>query len=363
MNLNEIVHILKKDFQPRITVFGDFCLDKYLYVDGERDELSLETNLTAYQISHKKLFAGAGGTITNNLLALGARVDCIGIVGNDGEGYELLKCLKNAGADVSLMIQTEERHTGTYIKPKSYIKDETREMNRLDIKNFTSTPRHLEKQLIENLQKILANTNAVIICDQYTEVDCGAVTNFVQKILSNLAYQYKDKIWYVDSRSNIDKFKNTFVTDWSTEKAQQQMENWLNSKPVAEIEELTLIVTHDDEIVDGLMNALEAYSGPATINVKLITSVGGREGTMEKFETTKTGIKFTTFYFAPAFIREALRLSVTHLTGEAYDGAVLKDGQYLIPSFSISNAGSADHDFDSYRASDIYAERYSIGNF
>lgn len=220
MNLNEIVHILKKDFQPRITVFGDFCLDKYLYVDGERDELSLETNLTAYQISHKKLFAGAGGTITNNLLALGARVDCIGIVGNDGEGYELLKCLKNAGADVSLMIQTDERHTGTYIKPMSYIKDETREMNRLDIKNFTSTPRHLEKQLIENLQKILANTNAVIICDQYTEVDCGAVTNFVQKSLSNLAYQYKDKIWYVDSRSNIDKFKNTIVKCNNKETAQ-----------------------------------------------------------------------------------------------------------------------------------------------
>ena len=154
---------------------------------------------------------------------------------------------------------------------------------------------------------------------------------------------------------------NTFVTDWSTEKAQQQMENWLNSKSVQEIEELGLIVTHDDEVVDGVMNALDAYSGSAKINVKLITSVGGREGTLQKFETTKTGIKFTTFYFAPAFIREALRLSVAHLRDEAYTGAVLKDGQFLIPSFSISNAGGADHDFDSYRASEIYKERYSIG--
>lgn len=161
-----------------------------------------------------------------------------------------------------------------------------------------------------------------------------------------------------------DKFEqvaNTFVTDWSTEKAQQQMENWLNSKSAQEIEELKLIVTHDDEVVDGVMNALDAYSGSAKINVKLITSVGGREGTLQKFETTKTGIKFTTFYFAPAFIREALRLSVAHLRDEAYTGAVLKDGQFLIPSFSISNAGGADHDFDSYRASDIYKERYSIG--
>lgn len=163
-----------------------------------------------------------------------------------------------------------------------------------------------------------------------------------------------------------DKFEqvaNTFVTDWSTEKAQQEMENWLNSKSVEEIEELDLIVTHDDEVVDGVMNAIEGYTGDAQINVKLMTSVGGREDTMVKFENTDTDIKFTTFYFAPAFIREALRLSVSHLYGEDYDGAVLKDGQYLIPSFSISNAGGADYDFDEYRASDIYEERYSIGNF
>lgn len=163
-----------------------------------------------------------------------------------------------------------------------------------------------------------------------------------------------------------DKFEqvaNTFLTNWSTEVAQEQMENWLNSKSVEEIEDLDLIVTHDDEVVDGVMNALEAYSGDAKLNIKLITSVGGRESTLQKFENTKTGIKFTTFYFAPAFIREALRLSVAHLYGEPYDGAVLKDGQYLIPSFSISNAGNADHDFESYRNSEIYKERYSIGNF
>ena len=159
------------------------------------------------------------------------------------------------------------------------------------------------------------------------------------------------------------KFKqvaNTFVTDWSTETAQSQMEDWLNSKSVEEIEALDLIVTHDDEIVDGLMNAIEAYSGKAKINIQLITSVGGREETMTKFENTKQNVKFITFFFAPSFIREALRLSVTHLYGEEYTGAKLTDGQYLIPSFSISNAGNATYDFDKYRASDIYAERYSI---
>jgi len=156
---------------------------------------------------------------------------------------------------------------------------------------------------------------------------------------------------------------NTFVTNWSTETAQGQMEDWLNSKTPKEIEALDLIVTHDDEIVDGLMNALDAYAGPAKLNVKLITSVGGREATMQKFEKTQTGIKFCTFYFAPSFIREALRLSVDNLYGTEYKGATLTDGVYLIPSFSISNAGNATYDFNGYRASDVYKERYSIGNF
>lgn len=163
------------------------------------------------------------------------------------------------------------------------------------------------------------------------------------------------------------KFKQvneTFVTDWSTEKAQEQMENWLNAHTNEEIEALDLIVTHDDEIVDGLMNALDAYSGSAKLNVKLITSVGGREDTMQKFENTKLDTKFVTWFFAPSFIRECVDYTVESAMGLPFSGtAAESDGIYLIPSFSISNAGNAHYDFDAYRASSEYEVRYSISNF
>lgn len=155
---------------------------------------------------------------------------------------------------------------------------------------------------------------------------------------------------------------NTFVTKWSSETAQNQMQDWLNAKTPAEIESLDLIVTHDDEITDGLMNALETYSGPAKLNVKLITSVGGRQETLAKFDATKLDTKLTTYYFSPSFIRESLRLSVSILTGKPYTGATETDGTYLIPSFSISNAGNADQDFAAYLASDTFTERYSINS-
>ena len=153
---------------------------------------------------------------------------------------------------------------------------------------------------------------------------------------------------------------NTFTTDWSSETAQNQMEDWLNSASSDDIANLDLVVTHDDEITDGVMNALESYTGAGTLNVKLVTSVGGRQETLDKFEGTKLDTKLDTYFFSPSFIREALRLSVSQLTGDSYTGAKETDGVYLIPSFSISNAGNSDMDFDSYRASDVFTERYSI---
>ena len=156
----------------------------------------------------------------------------------------------------------------------------------------------------------------------------------------------------------------TFVTDWSTEKAQEQMENWLNAHTNEEIEALDLIVTHDDEIVDGLMNALESYAGSAKLNIKLITSVGGREDTMQKFENTKLDVKFATWFFAPSFIRECVDFTVESAMGLPFSGTATEtDGIYLIPSFSISNAGNTHYDFDTYRAGTEYEVRYSIGNF
>lgn len=162
--------------------------------------------------------------------------------------------------------------------------------------------------------------------------------------------------------AKFEQVEETYVTNWSSETAQEQMETWLAAATVEEIEAIDLIVTHDDEIVDGLMNALEAYAGDADLSgLKLITSVGGREETLTKFDNTALDVKFVTWFFAPSFIRECITFTVEHALGLDYSGtAVESDGYLLIPSFSIGNAGNTDMDFAAYRASEIYAERYSI---
>lgn len=168
----------------------------------------------------------------------------------------------------------------------------------------------------------------------------------------------------VIDNSKFEQVHETFVTYWSTEKAQEMMENWLNAHTKEEIESIDLIVTHDDEIVDGLMNALDAYTGNAKLNIKLITSVGGRRDTIQKFEGSKLGLQFVTWFFAPSFIRECVDYTADLVLGIPFGGtAIKKDGIHLIPSFSISNAGGSVYDFDEYMKSEPFAIRYSISEF
>lgn len=211
MNTKAISKILKDDNQPVITVFGDFCLDKYLYIDASRDELSAETGLTAYQVVQKKLYAGAAGTITNNLRALGVKVYCVGILGDDGDGYELERCLKNVEAETQFMVHAVDRSTCTYEKPIRCREDSEYETNRLDIRNFTKTPMPLQEKLIKNLEKAVGLSDAVIICDQFEEEDFAAVTAYVRDALGSLAEIHNKVMFYTDSRGYVDKFRNCII--------------------------------------------------------------------------------------------------------------------------------------------------------
>lgn len=212
MDKQALIRLLGSGNTPAITVFGDFCLDKYLYIDAARDELSVETDLVAYQVTHQKMYAGAGGTITNNLRALGAQVYCVGILGDDGEGMELKRRLGGrGGGHPATWSKRTSRQTCTYIKPMRRENGRETELNRLDIRNFTKTPRFLEDALLENLGKALAHSQAVIICDQFMEEDMAAVTGYVRDAIGKLAEAYPEKQWYADSRGHIHQFHNVIV--------------------------------------------------------------------------------------------------------------------------------------------------------
>ena len=208
MNTERLEQILFRFPEIRIAVLGDFFLDRYWKIDPDLDESSIETDLTAYQIVERWHAPGAAGTVTNNLSALGVgKIFALGFVGNDGEGFELLRDLEYTGVDCRYLFETSLRSTPCYTKPlRAGI-----EMNRFDTKNRTPTPIEIEGQIVESIRIIAPQVDAIMVMDQVSEENCGGVTEAVREELVALGRQSATPLIYADSRERIGDFREMIV--------------------------------------------------------------------------------------------------------------------------------------------------------
>src|SRR5260221_6179615 len=176
---------------PRLSIalVGDLFLDKYLDLDAALTEVSVETGLDAYQIARVRCYPGAGGTVLNNLRALGVgTLHAVTAIGDEGEGYELLRALRDQQVSTDAVVIRSDRMTPTYTKPMlSQPQGVARELNRLDIKNRSAAPADQDQQVISKLDELIPRVTAVIIADQVTERNHGVITDAVREHLAQLA--------------------------------------------------------------------------------------------------------------------------------------------------------------------------------
>jgi bifunctional ADP-heptose synthase (sugar kinase/adenylyltransferase) len=212
MSCRRLEEILGRFPSLRIAVVGDLFLDKWLEIDRGLDEVSLETGLTAYQVTARRLFAGAAGTVLSNLSALDVgRLYALGFVGDDGEGFELRRILRKLRVDIDALVVSDTLMTPTYTKPVFHREGGEEETNRLDHKNINPTPRDIEDRIIESLWKILPKVDALIALDQLTDPGLGVLTPRVRDELAKAALAYPQLIFYADSRAFIKEFRHMII--------------------------------------------------------------------------------------------------------------------------------------------------------
>jgi rfaE bifunctional protein kinase chain/domain len=212
--------ILNQIPRLRLGVLGDLFLDRYLDIDAGLTEPSIETGLDAYQVVRVRSYPGAAGTVINNLVALGIRqVTVISIIGDDGEGYELLKALRALQkVDITHVMLSSERRTPTYIKPMLLNRGQApRELNRLDIKNRTPLPAEAEVHVQKRLATIWPEIDALMVLDQVSEPGCGVVTAKLRDRLAELGEDNPSKMILADSRRHIGQFRSVWLKPNETE--------------------------------------------------------------------------------------------------------------------------------------------------
>jgi len=213
MTPERLAELIARFPSQRIAVLGDFFLDKYLECEPALDEPSFETGLKANQVLAIRRLAGAAGTVVNNLAALGCQtLHAIGAVGDDGEAFDLRKCLHAIGCSTDGLLTCDKIMTPTYLKPRN-IHDASLagEHERYDTKNRQPTPSELHKRVLAELDSVLPNVAAVVILDQVVEDNCGIVTNIVREALAERAAAWTGVLFWADSRKHIRLFRNIAI--------------------------------------------------------------------------------------------------------------------------------------------------------
>ncbi|MBI1354011.1 MAG: ribokinase [Acidobacteria bacterium] len=194
-----------------VLVVGDICLDRWCQYDPRESDVSRETGIPRIGITRTEATPGAGGTVANNLAALGAgRVAVLGAIGQDGFGFELERSLAKRHIDYSNLVASPKIQTFTYSK---VINAETgiEDRPRVDFINTKPLPGDVEDQLIANFSTVYERFDVIMVADQAETLEGGVVTDAFREVIADVAERESSKLVFADSRRRIEKYSHAIA--------------------------------------------------------------------------------------------------------------------------------------------------------
>jgi rfaE bifunctional protein kinase chain/domain len=159
----------------RIGVLGDLMLDRYLW--GTASRLSPEAAVPVVDFVEQSECLGGAGNVAANIVALGARVETFGAVGNDEPGRALQKCLRSANIGDKGIIADSKRITTV----KTRIIARHQQVVRVDHERREPLRAETQEKLLRTLFTALKKLDALVLSDY----DKGLITDdFADRVLS-----------------------------------------------------------------------------------------------------------------------------------------------------------------------------------
>lgn len=161
---NWLEDLLERFARARVTVFGDFCLDAYWIIDPDRHELSVETDLPVRFVRRQHYGLGGAANVAANLVDLGVgSVRCVGLLGPDLFGREMLRMLRSLNVDATgMLFGPDAWQTMVYAKPRL----QDRELNRMDYGAFNTLSEASMAALASELDRAAGASDAIVLNQQ-----------------------------------------------------------------------------------------------------------------------------------------------------------------------------------------------------
>ena len=186
---------------PKLLVIGDLMIDHYLW--GACERVSPEAPVQVVNIDNESTLLGGAGNVINNLKALGANVDVIGIVGECEISDELKGLLDDIEVDTKYLFIEQDRITSK----KSRIIASQQQVVRYDRESTDEINNKSQNHILDTFKKIIANYELVLLSD-YGK---GILTNKLTQSLINVANKYGKKVLIDPKGSDYSKYKGAYL--------------------------------------------------------------------------------------------------------------------------------------------------------
>jgi len=162
----------------RCLVIGDLMLDEYLW--GKAERISPEAPVQVVDVVREELRLGGAGNVVNNLAALGAKVAVCSVVGEDENGWTLLKALSRQSVDSRAVFRDPARKTSR----KTRVVAANQQIVRIDRESRDPLASDSEQQICDWLTANAGQFDVILLSD-YSK---GVLTPRVIEAAINLAH-------------------------------------------------------------------------------------------------------------------------------------------------------------------------------
>lgn len=164
MSYTHLLKTITRLGSPKILLAGDFMLDSYIYGDALR--ISPEAPVQVLSVVRREYSGGGASSVAADLLTLGARCACIGVLGSDLNGERLLGLLNQMGADTSGILRLDSRPTISKERIIGLAQHRHRQqLLRVDEECTDPLTDEEYQRLLESYQRHLADCDAVCLQD------------------------------------------------------------------------------------------------------------------------------------------------------------------------------------------------------
>lgn len=224
MDRKAVESLFQRAARLNCLVVGDLMLDEYLW--GKAERISPEAPVQVVDVLREDLRLGGAGNVANNLRALGCQVTVASVIGEDENGWALLKAFARHGVDTVSILQEPGRRTGR----KTRVVAANQQIVRIDRESREPLSQQFEKRLIDWLQQQCSSFDVVLVSDYLK----GVLTPSVLAAITDVAAQHSIPVLVDPKGADYRKYRGATVLTPNRKEAEAA-----SGVPIRDAESLT----------------------------------------------------------------------------------------------------------------------------